>query len=131
MVKFRVRLMEEKDFEAVRKIKEANTLEYLEFLRKTDPRLYSAEVRESRAPAVDADLFNLYLESGSSFVAEVNGQVVGFVFSQTIEFMHGERRMMWIEYIGVQTEHRLFLVIQGRGIRETTFDTEGGVYDKS
>ncbi len=87
MFDFRVRLMEERDFEAVNKIREAHGWNI-----------------------VSVDFFNSYLISGSSFVAEAQGKVVGFVFSQTIKFMHREKRMLWVEYIGVHEEY------QGRGI---------------
>jgi len=90
MFDFRVRLMEERDFEAVNKMREAHGWNI-----------------------VSKDFFDFYQKSGSSFVAEAKGEVVGFVFSQTIKFMHREKQMMWVEYIGVLKGY------QGRGIGQT------------
>ena len=105
MFDFSVRLMEERDLEAVNKIRDANTLEHLKSLQKTDPKRYSNVVKWSRHwRTVRTGFFSFYLKSGSSFVAEAKGKVIGFVFSQTIEFMHSEKRMMWVEYIGVLKE---------------------------
>jgi len=42
----------------------------------------------------------------------VNGEVVGYVASQAVTFMHGADRLLWIEYIVVQEEFRK----QGIGI---------------
>lgn len=124
MFDFSVRLMEERDSEAVDKIREANTLEYLKSLQKTDPKRYSNIVERSiHWHTVSKDFFNFYLESGSSFVAETKDKVVGFVFSQTIEFMHSEKRMMWVEYIGVLKE------FQRHGIAQSLL-TKVGDYAK-
>ena len=90
MFDFRVRLMEETDFGAVNKIRETHGWNI-----------------------VSRDFFDFYLKSGSSFVAEAKGKVIGFVFSQTIEYMHREKRMMWVEYIGVLKEYHR------RGIGQT------------
>lgn len=102
MLDFRTRLMEERDLEAVDKIRDANTLEYLKSIQKTDLKRHSDVVKWNRHwRTVSTDFFNSYFKSGSSFVAEAKGKVVGFVFSQTIEFMHSEKRMIWVEYVGV------------------------------
>ena len=109
MVKFRIRLMEEKDFETVRKIREDGILEYYKYLREMRPEAYSIKEVEDdlrRRKVMDADLLNFYLRTGSSFVAEVEDKIVGFVLSQTIEFMRDSRRMIWVEHIEVKSEFR-------------------------
>jgi len=107
MLGFSLRLIEKRDSAAVNKIREANTSEYLKSLQEIDPKRYSSVVRWSRHwHTVSMDFFNFYLKSGSSFVAEVRGEVVGFVYSQTIRFMHSEQRMMWVEYVGVLKEYQ-------------------------
>ena len=107
MFDFSVRLMEERDLEVVHKIREANTSEYLKSLQATDPKRYSNVVKWNRHwQTVSMDFFDFYLKSGSSFVAEARGEVVGFVFSQTIRFMHSEKSMMWVEYVSVLKEYQ-------------------------
>jgi ribosomal protein S18 acetylase RimI-like enzyme len=50
--------------------------------------------------------FDFYLRTGSSFVAEENGEIIGYVASQTVSFMHGDDRQLWIEYVVVKPEFR-------------------------
>lgn len=47
--------------------------------------------------------FDFYLKTGSSFVAEENSEIIGYVASQTVSFMHGDDKQLWIEYIVVQS----------------------------
>ena len=50
--------------------------------------------------------FDFHLKTGSSFIAEENGNVIGYVASQTVFFTHGVDRQLWIEYIVVHPEFR-------------------------
>ena len=104
VAKMIVRLMVDKDYEAVRGIFKNVYAEYLEFLRLKHPKQYLAERRERRE--VTRERFNFYLKTGSSFVAEKDGEVIGFVTSQTAQFMHGVDKLLWIEYIAVLPEFR-------------------------
>ncbi len=50
--------------------------------------------------------FELYLDSGLSYVAKEKGQIVGFVFAQMVEHMSNIPKMVWIESIGVHPSHQ-------------------------
>jgi len=99
-----VRQMDKRDYEVFRTLFEDAYSEYLEFLRLSNPQEYESEQRERRE--VSQARFNFYLKMGSSFVAEENGEVIGYVASQTIPFMHGFDKLLWIEYIVVKSKHK-------------------------
>jgi len=96
--------MKERDHEAYRRLFEDAYAEYLEFLKIKNPKLYQKERQERRE--VSPARFHHYLKTGSSYVAEENSEVIGYVASQTLSFMHGVDRLLWIEYIVVQPKHR-------------------------
>ena len=47
-----------------------------------------------------------FLNCKGVLVAEINGQVVAYALTHPLEWMHGIRRLIWIEHIGVHPEHR-------------------------
>ena len=47
-----------------------------------------------------------FMESKGILVAEADGQVLAYVLTHPVEWMHGVRRLIWIEHIGVRPEHR-------------------------
>jgi L-amino acid N-acyltransferase YncA len=96
--------MQEKDYEPYKALFDEAYAEYLEFLKNTNPQQYLKERREKRE--VTHARFEFYLKTGSSFVAEEEGKVVGYVASQTVPFMHGADKLLWIEYIVVKQNHR-------------------------
>lgn len=49
--------------------------------------------------------FKAYLDSGLSFVAEEDGEIVGFIFAQMLHHICDEDNLLWIENMGV---HRYF-----------------------
>ncbi len=49
--------------------------------------------------------FKCYLDSGLSFVAEEDGEIVGFIFAQMLHHVCDESNLLWIENMGV---HRFF-----------------------
>jgi len=97
-----VRGVEEKDFEVFKRFFDEAFAEYLEFLKRSNPRRYVKELEEKRE--VVRSSFDFYLSSGSTFVAEEDGKPVGYVASQNVPSMHGLD--LWIEYIVVQKEFR-------------------------
>lgn len=74
--------MKERDYEAFRRLFEDAYAEYLEFLKLKNPQQYQKERQERRE--VTHKRFNRYLKTGSSFVAEENSEVIGYVASQTV-----------------------------------------------
>lgn len=56
--------------------------------------------------ATNDKAFKLYLDSGLSYVAKEDGQIVGFVFAQKVEHMSNIPLSVWVENIGVHPSHR-------------------------
>jgi len=103
-MKLVVRPLAEKDHEPYKRLFQEAYRDYLEFLRQSNPKQFEQEKQEKRK--VTSTRFNFYLKTGSSFVAEEKGKVSGYVASQTISYMHGVDKLLWIEYIVVKPEHK-------------------------
>jgi ribosomal protein S18 acetylase RimI-like enzyme len=99
-----IRQLEESDFGAYKALFDEAYSEYLEFLRRGNPTQYTRELKKTRT--VSRARFDFYLKTGSCFVADENSEVVGYVASQTVPFMRGFDRLLWIEYIVVQKSFR-------------------------
>lgn len=50
--------------------------------------------------------FKAYLDSGLSFVAEEDGEIVGFIFAQMLHHICDEDNLLWIENMGVHPYFR-------------------------
>jgi aminoglycoside 6'-N-acetyltransferase I len=100
----RVRLLEERDFEAFRTLFDEAFSEYLEFLRYENHKQFLEEVAEREE--VTREGFDFYLQSGTTFVAEEEGKVVGYVASQTVPSLHGINKELWVAFIVVQKKFR-------------------------
>ncbi|MBQ7621693.1 MAG: GNAT family N-acetyltransferase, partial [Candidatus Methanomethylophilaceae archaeon] len=50
--------------------------------------------------------FKAYLDSGVSFVAVEDGEVVGFIFAQILHHICDEDNLLWIENMGVHPYFR-------------------------
>jgi aminoglycoside 6'-N-acetyltransferase I len=100
----RVRLLQEKDFEAFKRLFDEAYSEYLEFLRHRSHEQFLGEVEEKEE--ITREGFDFYVQTGTSFVAEERGKVVGYVASQTMPSLHGINKALWIEYIVVQQKFR-------------------------
>jgi len=97
-----IRKLEERDYNAYRRLFEEAFSEYLEFLKHENPKRYQKERQEREQ--VTRSGFDFYLKTGSSFAAEEDCKVVGYVTSQTVNDMQG--MLLWVEYIVVQREFR-------------------------
>lgn len=97
-----VRGIEEKDYQAFKRLFDQAFLEYLEYLKQGNPQQYMKELNERRE--ITRSGFDFYLRTGSTFVAEENGDAVGYVASQRVPSMHGDD--LWIEYIVIHKEFR-------------------------
>jgi L-amino acid N-acyltransferase YncA len=100
----RVRLLEEKDFEAFRTLFDEAFSEYLEFLRHENYEQFLKEV--AGREEVTREGFDFYLKSGTTFVAEEEGKVIGYVAGQTMPSLHGVSKKLWVEFIVVQKKFR-------------------------
>lgn len=78
--------MDKRDYGPYKRLFEEAHGEYLEFLRLNNTQQYQKEKLEKRK--VSQARFNFYLKTGSSFVAEEKGEVIGYVASQTVSYMH-------------------------------------------
>lgn len=50
--------------------------------------------------------FMAYTESGLSFVAEEEGEIIGFIFAQMLHHVYNAENLIWIENMGVQEYYR-------------------------
>jgi len=99
-----LRQLAKRDYEPFKRLFEDAYNEYLQSLRLSNPEKYQRE--KQRETEVTRERFSFYLETGSSFVAEEKGEVIGYVASQTASHMHGVDKLLWIEYIVVGSGHR-------------------------
>lgn len=99
-----IRQLDKEDYEPYKRLFEEAYTEYLDFLRLNKPDQYQREKQEKRE--VTRARFNFYLKTGTSFVAEENGLVVGYVATQTVSYMRGFDKLLWIEYVVVKSEQR-------------------------
>jgi len=99
-----VRELGKKDYEPYKRLFEEAYTEYLESLKLNNPQQYKKERQEKRK--VTLSRFNFYLKTGSSFVAEEKGEVIGYVASQAVNYQHGVDKLLWIEYVVVKSELR-------------------------
>ena len=74
-----LRQLSKKDYEPFKRLFEEAYAEYLELLRLNNPQQYQKEKQEKRKVALAR--FKFYLNTGSSFVAEENDAVIGYVAS--------------------------------------------------
>lgn len=52
------------------------------------------------------DSFDHYIGNGLCFVALEDGQIVGFVFAQMLEWISNVPKVLWVESIAVHPNHR-------------------------
>ncbi|MEM0449405.1 MAG: GNAT family N-acetyltransferase [Methanomassiliicoccales archaeon] len=79
--------------------------EYMESILKRKWEELSPEFVEQLG-ATNDQAFKLYLESGLSYVAKEDDQIVGFIFAQKVQHMSNIPLSVWIESIGVHPSHR-------------------------
>jgi L-amino acid N-acyltransferase YncA len=103
-MKLTIRQLEKKDYEPYKMLFNEAYYEYLQALRENNPQQYQKEKQNKRK--VTPSRFSFYLKTGSSFVADKDGTVLGYVATQTIPYMRGHDKVLWIEYIVTKKEHR-------------------------
>ena len=99
-----IRKLNQKDREAYKLLFDEAYSEYLWSLRYSNPEQYQKEKCEMRN--VSHERFDFYRKTGSSFVAQEKGRVIGYVASQIINYQHGVDKLLWIEYIVTKKEYR-------------------------
>jgi GNAT superfamily N-acetyltransferase len=98
-LKVRVRRLTPNDYRAVKKIEKIIVGEYLLYLKETGE-------RDTIERWITPLYFDHYVRSETSFVAEMDGKVVGFILAQPTSYLHGARKEIWLEYIAVLPEVR-------------------------
>lgn len=100
-----IRKVKDEDKSHVRTLELFCIREYLEnSLQKRWDDLPSELMEQLGASAKDS--FEFYRDSNMSYVAVEKGQVVGFLFSQMIQYVNNIEKVLWIENIGVHPDHR-------------------------
>ncbi len=109
------------DYSMIKKLERASINEYLLHLKGMGE-------KDTVALSVSRAYFVHYLKMGSSFVAEADGKIVGYILSQPTSFIHSRRWELWLEYIVVLAEHRrrgigsMLLTAAERWARKHNFD---------
>jgi len=91
------------DYRKVREIERTSVDEYRRYLKET-------RETDTATSSVTPAYFEHYLKMGSSFVAEEDGTIVGYILSQHTSFVHSRGKELLLEYIVVLSKHR------GKGI---------------
>ncbi len=73
--------------------------EYLRYLHETGD-------KDTVALSLGAAYFEHYLNMRTSFVAEADGKIVGYILSQPTSFIHNRGKELWLEYVVVVSEYR-------------------------
>jgi predicted N-acetyltransferase YhbS len=98
-LKIRIRRLNSSDYIAVKKIEKIIVNEYLQYLKQTGE-------KDTIEQWITPQYFNHYVRTETSFVAEMGGEVVGFILAQPISYVHGAKKGIWLEYIAVLPETR-------------------------
>ncbi len=87
------------DFESLREIERAGMDEYLRYLIETGE-------KDTVTLALEPAYFEHHLSMGTSFVAETDAKIVGYILSQPASFVQNGRKELWLEYIIVVSQYR-------------------------
>ncbi len=98
-VRISVRPLRIGDYKRVKEIESKGVEEYARYLKETGE-------TDTAAASVNPAYFRHYLKMGSSFVAELDRRIVGYILSQPTSFVHNHKKELWLEYIIVSPEHR-------------------------
>ena len=98
-IELKIRQLRSSDYGTVRRIEEAILDEYRQYLKRT------GEIDEVPS-GIQPTYFNYYVRTKTSFAALVDGEVVGFVLSKPMFFADGEKKILWLDYIAVQSKFR-------------------------
>ncbi len=104
-MRMEIRLLRIKDIEKVRELELSCIKEYfaetLENRWEDLPKDWKDNLGASSRNHLKA-----YLDSGLSFVAEEDGEIIGFIFAQMLHHICDEENLLWIENMGVHPYFR-------------------------
>jgi len=95
----RTRRLTSNDYRAVKNIEGIIVNEYLQYLKETSE-------KDTIVRWMTPQYFNHYVRTETSFVAETDRKLVGFILAQPTSFVQGAKREIWLEYIAVLPEAR-------------------------
>jgi len=95
----KIRKLAARDYRAVKRIERIIVDEYLQYLKETGE-------EDTIEPWITPEYFNHYVRARASYVAEINGKLVGFILTQPTSFVHSAKRELWLEYIAVRPASR-------------------------
>jgi ribosomal protein S18 acetylase RimI-like enzyme len=96
---FRTRRLTSNDYRAVKNIERIIVNEYLQYLKETGE-------KDSIERWITPQYFDHYTGTETSFVAETDGKLVGFILTQPTSYVQGAKREIRLEYIAVLPEAR-------------------------
>jgi len=100
-----IRRMKMKDLVKVRELEIKCIREYFDKEIKNQWDDLPKEWKDSLG-ASNTRSFMTYAESGLSFVAEEDGEIMGFIFAQILHHVYNTENMLWIENMGVHEYYR-------------------------
>lgn len=100
-----IRPLRLKDLEKVRDLEVSCIREYFSDILENKWEELPKEWKDSLGSS-NRNAFKTYLASGLSFVAEEDGEIVGFIFAQMIHNVYDAESMVWIDNMGVHTHFR-------------------------
>jgi L-amino acid N-acyltransferase YncA len=97
--------LSDEDRVSVRMLELACIREYIEgpMKRKWDD--FDQETRQKLGASASGS-FGHYRNTGLSFVAKEGDKIVGFIFAQSVAWIDGIEKAVWVENIGVEPEFR-------------------------
>lgn len=100
-----IRPMKMKDLVKVRDLEIACIREYFSEIMENKWEELPKEWKENLG-ASNRSAFPSYLEGGLSFVAEEDGEVMGFIFAKMLHHIYNAENLIWVENMGVHTYYR-------------------------
>ncbi|MDD2532096.1 MAG: GNAT family N-acetyltransferase [Candidatus Methanomethylophilaceae archaeon] len=100
-----IRPLKLRDLENVRKLEISCIREYFSEILENKWEDLPQEWKDNLG-STSKKAFKTYLSSGLSFVAEEDGEVVGFIFAQMLHNVYDAENMVWIDNMGVHSYFR-------------------------
>lgn len=100
-----IRAMKLKDLVKIRELEMKCIREYFDKEIKNEWDGLPKEWKDNLG-ASSSKSFIAYAETGLSFVAEEEGEILGFVFAQMLHHVYNAENMLWIENMGVHEYYR-------------------------
>lgn len=114
-----IRPMKLKDLTAVRELELELIREYFSETLENKWESLPQEWRDNLG-ASSKKFFGTYIQSGLSFVASEDDEIIGFIFAQVVNKIYNVDKMVWVENMGVHPYFRRLGI--GYKLLQTTLD---------